>query len=602
MKVLVADKFEKVGLDGLRELGCNVQYSPDVPAAGLAEAIRAFDPKVLIVRGKKVNAASLEAGRRARAGDSRRRRHRHDRRRGRLAPRRVRLQLPGQEQHRGGRAGARPHPRPATGGFRTRRPTSGAASGTRASTPRPAACTAAPSASWGWARSAARSRSGRSPSACGWWPGRASSPSRTPTRLAIGYCQTPLEVARQSDVVSINVAATAETKQLVNRGVPRRHAAGRLPDQHRRAARWWTRRRWREAVREKGIRAGLDVYQDEPAGNTGEFKPALARVAGRVRHPSRRRLHRPGPGRDRPRDHPDRPGIPGDGRCPELRQPAGQELGHARTLGPAPESSRRAGPRVRGAERGAGSTSKKSRTSSTTARRRRWRGSICPPRRRPARMQEIRNGNPHILSADVRRHRLTAPTTRPRSGTSAPGRPRFPSRSSARRRRTSGTSAGSGIGIVEHSHRGKIYETVNAEAEATCRELAGIPTNYKVLFLQGGASLQFAMVPMNLLPAGRTADYIVTGVWSAEGRSRKPRRSGRCTSAFDGAADELPPDSAGLGDQATPPIRRTCTSPPTTRSTAPSGARSRRFRPACRWSPTPRATCSAARSTCRSTG
>jgi len=61
MKVLVADKFEKVGLDGLRELGCNVQYSPDVPAAELPEAIRAFDPKILIVRGKKVNAAALEA-------------------------------------------------------------------------------------------------------------------------------------------------------------------------------------------------------------------------------------------------------------------------------------------------------------------------------------------------------------------------------------------------------------------------------------------------------------------------------------------------------------------------------------------------------------
>src|SRR5262245_50260696 len=62
MKVLVADKFEKVGLDGLRELGCNVQYSPEVPAADLPEAIRAFDPKILIVRGKKVTAASLEAG------------------------------------------------------------------------------------------------------------------------------------------------------------------------------------------------------------------------------------------------------------------------------------------------------------------------------------------------------------------------------------------------------------------------------------------------------------------------------------------------------------------------------------------------------------
>ncbi len=74
--------------------------------------------------------------------------------------------------------------------------------------------------------------------------------------------------------------------------------------------------------------------------------------------------------------------------------------------------------------------------------------------------------------------------------------------------------AGSGIGVAEHSHRGKVFDRVIKEAEATCRELAGIPDNYRVLFLQGGASLQFSMVPMNLLPAGSTADYLVTGVWS----------------------------------------------------------------------------------------
>jgi phosphoserine aminotransferase len=73
---------------------------------------------------------------------------------------------------------------------------------------------------------------------------------------------------------------------------------------------------------------------------------------------------------------------------------------------------------------------------------------------------------------------------------------------------------GTGIGILEHSHRGKLFEKVIAEAEQDCRELAGIPDNYRVLFLQGGASLQFAMVPMNLLPKGATADYLVTGVWS----------------------------------------------------------------------------------------
>jgi phosphoserine aminotransferase len=75
-------------------------------------------------------------------------------------------------------------------------------------------------------------------------------------------------------------------------------------------------------------------------------------------------------------------------------------------------------------------------------------------------------------------------------------------------------AAGSGIGILEHSHRGKLFERVINEAEEACRSLGGIPDNYRVLFLQGGASLQFAMVPMNFLSADRTADYLVTGVWS----------------------------------------------------------------------------------------
>jgi phosphoserine aminotransferase len=74
--------------------------------------------------------------------------------------------------------------------------------------------------------------------------------------------------------------------------------------------------------------------------------------------------------------------------------------------------------------------------------------------------------------------------------------------------------AGSGIGIMEHSHRGKVFDRIRDEAEQACRDLAGIPDNYQVLFLQGGASLQFSMVPMNLLPPDRTADYLLTGVWA----------------------------------------------------------------------------------------
>ena len=73
---------------------------------------------------------------------------------------------------------------------------------------------------------------------------------------------------------------------------------------------------------------------------------------------------------------------------------------------------------------------------------------------------------------------------------------------------------GVGMSILEISHRSKAFEAILAKAEADIRTLAGVPSNYKVLFLQGGASLQFSMVPMNLLGAGQTADYIDGGSWA----------------------------------------------------------------------------------------
>jgi phosphoserine aminotransferase len=72
---------------------------------------------------------------------------------------------------------------------------------------------------------------------------------------------------------------------------------------------------------------------------------------------------------------------------------------------------------------------------------------------------------------------------------------------------------GTGMSVMEISHRSKEFEAVIQTAEADLRELLGIPTNYKIMFLQGGASLQFAMLPMNLRASG-SADYIVTGTWS----------------------------------------------------------------------------------------
>jgi phosphoserine aminotransferase len=82
---------------------------------------------------------------------------------------------------------------------------------------------------------------------------------------------------------------------------------------------------------------------------------------------------------------------------------------------------------------------------------------------------------------------------------------------------------GSGASIMEMSHRGKEFIAVAAQAEADLRELMRIPDNYKVLFLQGGAALQFAMVPVNLLRGKKTADYINTGAWSKKAISEAKR-------------------------------------------------------------------------------
>jgi phosphoserine aminotransferase len=73
---------------------------------------------------------------------------------------------------------------------------------------------------------------------------------------------------------------------------------------------------------------------------------------------------------------------------------------------------------------------------------------------------------------------------------------------------------GSGMSVMEMSHRGKDFVSISEKAEADLRELMAIPPDYKVMFLQGGASLQFAMIPMNILSGKASADYINTGAWS----------------------------------------------------------------------------------------
>ncbi len=82
---------------------------------------------------------------------------------------------------------------------------------------------------------------------------------------------------------------------------------------------------------------------------------------------------------------------------------------------------------------------------------------------------------------------------------------------------------GSGMSVMEHSHRGKEYDAVHNEALSLLRELLHVPADYEVLFLQGGASQQFAVVPMNLLPRGGKGAYVISGAWGekafAEGKT-----------------------------------------------------------------------------------
>lgn len=112
----------------------------------------------------------------------------------------------------------------------------------------------------------------------------------------------------------------------------------------------------------------------------------------------------------------------------------------------------------------------------------------------------------------------------------------------------------SGIGILEHSHRGKQFTAVIEETEADCRRLAGIGDDYAVLFLQGGATMQFAMIPMSFLGEGRTADYLHTGEWTKKA-IKDAKLYGNVHLAYDGtgtgfdhvpSADEIQatPDAA----------------------------------------------------------
>ena len=85
---------------------------------------------------------------------------------------------------------------------------------------------------------------------------------------------------------------------------------------------------------------------------------------------------------------------------------------------------------------------------------------------------------------------------------------------------------GTGMSVMEMSHRGKDFMSIADRAEMALRQLLQIPDHYKVLFLQGGATTQFSMIPMNLLPAGASADYIDSGIWAGKAISEVQRIGG----------------------------------------------------------------------------
>ncbi|MBA3892345.1 MAG: ACT domain-containing protein [Gemmatimonadales bacterium] len=278
MKVLIADKFEKVGTDGLKELGCTVVSQPDLKAEALPAAVGEVDPHILIVRGTKVTAETLHAGASLtlviRAGA-------------------------GIDTIDVATASAR-------GIFVSNCPGKNSIAVAELVMGLVLACdrripdqvTDLRQGRWNKAEYAkARGLYGRTLGIVGLgqigrevalraraFGMRVLAWSRTLThdeanRLEVAYAQSPLEVARLSDVVTINVAANADTRHLVDAEflAAMRPGAylintsrGSVVDEAALA----------RAVSEKKIRAGLDVFQDEPGGGTGEFAGAIARAPG----------------------------------------------------------------------------------------------------------------------------------------------------------------------------------------------------------------------------------------------------------------------------------------------------------------------------------
>lgn len=278
-KVLIADKFEKVGVDGLKELGCQVLERPDVKAEELPAVMRELDPKVLIVRSKKVTEDALKAAAglslviRAGAGidtiDV-------------AAASRLGVfvsNCPGKnsiavaELVLGLLLACDRRIPDQTGELRQGQWNKGEYSKARGLYGRTLGIVGLGQIG----REVAKRAQAFGMNVVAW---SRQLTSEEAAKLGIGYCQTPLEVARLSDAVSINVAATNETKHLVNAEFlaamkPGAYlintSRGSVVDEEALVA----------AIKSKGIRAGLDVFQGEPAGSKATtFDSVLAKTPG----------------------------------------------------------------------------------------------------------------------------------------------------------------------------------------------------------------------------------------------------------------------------------------------------------------------------------
>lgn len=278
MQILVADKFERVGVDGLKELGCSIVHQPELTAEQIPAAVAEVDPGILIVRGTKVSAAAIQAGKslgliiRAGAGVDT-------------------IDMAAASAH---------------GVFVANCPGRNSAAvaeivmGLLLSCDRRIPDQVADIRAGTWKKgeySKARGLLGRTLGIVGLgqigrevairaqaFGMKIAAWSRNLTvemaeELEVTYCQSPLDVARLSDAVSVNVAATAETKQLINAEF---FAAMRPGSYFINTARGSVvdEAALLQAVRTRGIRAGLDVFQHEPAGGSGQADNPLVHEPG----------------------------------------------------------------------------------------------------------------------------------------------------------------------------------------------------------------------------------------------------------------------------------------------------------------------------------